>query len=159
MHVLYYAGLLAAPGNPHTLNVIGPIPQPVLLRWDAPFSLDITNVDPDISNYMVFVTNLNTSQNGSETVAGTETEYVFTNLSGEGQNPCHVYAFTIAGMNLAGEGNSSETVLGSIRGGLYRFYIRYLVADDNVMGCNFPLIISILSRRYVLGDKIDFGVG
>ena len=113
----HYAGPLAAPGNPRTLNMIGSVLQPVLLRWNAPFSLNITNVDPDISNYTVFITNLNTSRNGSETVAGTETEFVFTNLPGEDQNPCHVYAFTVTAMNLVGEGNSSEAVLGNIRGG------------------------------------------
>lgn len=109
-----FIGLLAAPGNPIVVDSNDRIP--VLLRWDAPFSLDITNVEPDISNYRVFITNLNTSRNGSETVAGTGFE--FTNLPEEDPNPCYIYAFTIAAVNIVGEGNVSELVLGNIRGGI-----------------------------------------
>ena len=96
--------------------MIGPIPQPVVLCWDAPFSLDITGVEPDISNYTVFIINLNTSRSGSETVNGTGFE--FTNLLGEEPNPCYIHSFTVTAVNLAGEGNSSEPVLGNIREGM-----------------------------------------
>ena len=87
----------------------------MLLRWDAPFSLNITDVDSDISNYTVFITNLNTSRNGSETV--TETEFVFTNLPEEDPNPCYIYIFGVTAVNIVGEGNISEPVQGNIRGG------------------------------------------
>ena len=112
----YYAGPLAAPSNLNVANRIGPIPQPVVLRWDAPFSLDISGVVADISNYTVFITNLNTSRNGSVTIS--ETELEFTNLMGEDFNPCYKYSFTVIAMNLAGEGNSSEPVMGNIRIGM-----------------------------------------
>ena len=114
--VFHYKGLLAAPGNPYINNRNGSIRQPVVLCWDAPFSLDITGVDPDISNYTIFVTNLNTSRNGSVTVPGTEFE--FTNLPGEEPNPCYIHSFTVSAVNLAGEGDSIEPVLGNIREGM-----------------------------------------
>ena len=112
----HYAGLLAAPSNLNVANRIGPIPQPVVLRWAAPFSLDITGVEPDISNYTVFITNLNTSRNGSVTIS--ETEFELTNLPGEDPNPCYIHSFTVTAVNMAGEGNSSEPVMGNIRIGM-----------------------------------------
>ena len=78
-------------------------------------------MDPDISNYTVLITNLNTSRNGSVTVPGTE--FMFTNLPGEDPNPCYIHSFTVTAVNLVGEGNRSEAVMGSIQGGMQTTYI------------------------------------
>ena len=134
-----YTGPLAAPGSLTVTNRIGPIPQPVVLRWDAPFSLDITGVEPDISNYIVFIVNLNT--NKSNSVILTSTEYEFTNLPGETPNPCYIHSFTVTAINMAGEGNSSEPVLRSIREGMYIHVDEFNTSDIPVSHCQ-PCINS-----------------
>ena len=57
-------------------------------------TLDNTCVDPDISSYTVYITNTNTSKNGTVSVTEldgngvVETEYTFTGLPGEDPDPC-----------------------------------------------------------------------
>ena len=66
------------------------------LSWEAPDSLDITNVDPDISHYNVCITIL--SEMSCRNVPGLEYEFVSVRVEIE---------FTVATVNIVGEGSVS----------------------------------------------------
>ena len=74
-----------------------------LLRWDAPETLNITNVDPDIQNYQVCY-NLSAA------------EMTCTNVSSEGErefkfsNVRVPLLFTVSAFNVVGEGSASTVV-------------------------------------------------
>ena len=95
------------------------------LIWDPPSTLDIIDVHPDISNYTVYITNVNTSNSAMVTVNETDingvvkTEYTFIGLPGEDPvDPQHMYQFSVSAWNLVGEGEESEPVYGHFTEGL-----------------------------------------
>ncbi len=107
-------GLLEAPGN----LVVSEQRQTIVLTWEEPPTLDLTDIDPDIDPYTVYITNLNTSQSLSVNV--TETKYIFTGLQGETLlNPCSVYQFSVSAWNVVGEGEMSEPAEGHFIDGKY----------------------------------------
>ena len=75
------------------------------LYWDPPFTLDITNVNPDISGYTVSITNTNTNMTSERNV--TEPEFLFQE---EGYDPCHVYLFEVSALNPVGVGEKSDVI-------------------------------------------------
>ena len=77
----------------------------IRLYWDPPFTLDITNVDLDISGYTVSITNTNTSVTSERNV--TKPEFLFQE---EGYDPCHVYLFEVSALNLVGVGEKSDVM-------------------------------------------------
>ena len=77
----------------------------IYLSWDPPFTLDITNVDPDIPGYTVSITNNNTNVTSERNV--TEPEFLFQE---EGYDPCHVYLFRVSAWNPVGVGEPSDTM-------------------------------------------------
>ena len=113
------AGLLDPPG---ALTVMNTDNVDIALTWTPPFTLDITE-DPDISNYTVYITNTNTSKNGTVYVTELDgngvvkTEFAFNGLPGEDPDPCHVYQFSVSAWNVVGEGERSEPVEGWFLGG------------------------------------------
>ena len=94
-------GLLGPPPNLTLLEADEQLTR--LLRWDAPETLDITNVDPDIQNYQVCY-NLSA------------TEMTCTNVSSEGErefkfsNVRVPLLFTVSAFNVVGEGSASTVV-------------------------------------------------
>ena len=75
----------------------------ILLCWDPPFTLDITDVDPDIPGYTVSITNNNTKVTSERNV--TKPEFIFQE---EGYDPCHVYLFRVRAWNPIGMGEPSD---------------------------------------------------
>ena len=75
------------------------------LYWDPPFTLDITNVNPDISGYTVSITNTNTNVTSERNV--TKPEFLFQE---EGYDPCHVYVFEVSAWNPVGVGEKSDVI-------------------------------------------------
>ena len=75
------------------------------LYWNPPFTLDITNVDPDIPGYTVSITNNNTDLTKDWNV--TEPEFLFQE---EGHDPCHVYLFRVRAWNPVGVGKKSDVI-------------------------------------------------
>ena len=83
----------------------------VTISWTAPFSLDVTGVDPDIW-YSVLIYNVTDEKNPTailctDCINITETHYTFTP---DYLSPCHVYLFSVIPVNGAGKGESSTNV-------------------------------------------------
>ena len=80
------------------------------VSWSAPFSLDVTGVDPDIW-YSVLIYNVTDEENSTVVPCTdchnlTQTHYIF---SPDYPSPCHKYTFTVIPYNGAGQGESSQT--------------------------------------------------
>ena len=103
-----FLGLLSA-----AVDILGVIyhVSSVTISWTAPFSLDVTGVDPDIW-YSVLIYNV-TDENSPTAILCTdcininETHYTFTP---DYLSPCHVYLFSVIPFNGVGQGESSPNV-------------------------------------------------
>ncbi|CAI8033355.1 hypothetical protein GBAR_LOCUS18816, partial [Geodia barretti] len=87
----------------------------VTISWSAPFSLDVTGVDPDIW-YSVLIYNVTDENNPTailctDCINITETHYTFTP---DYLSPCHVYNFSVIPLNGAGQGESSPFISGYV---------------------------------------------
>ena len=90
-------GLLDAPSSP---MVSEPKNQHMRrLSWNEPFSLDITDVNPDISHYKVCYKLVDA--NKSQCVLVNQTEFIFLNINVP-------LLFTVSAVNVVGEGNASS---------------------------------------------------
>ena len=94
------AGLLEAVGNLKNES----LDRVVHLTWDAPFSLDITGVDPDIW-YRIDVTVDNVTFNRYDDINITEFNFTMGNTS-------VIYEFQVTPVNGAGNGTASASVTG-----------------------------------------------
>ena len=71
------------------------------LNWDEPFSLDITDVDPDIECYNVCYSLVNVSAEKSQCTCVNQTEYTFLCVSVP-------LLFTVSAVNVVGEGEATS---------------------------------------------------
>ena len=79
----------------------------VTISWTAPFSLDVTDVDPDIW-YSVLIEDMTDEDNPTNiTVNTTDTYYMFTP---DYISPCQKFLFSVIPFNGAGEGQSGGNV-------------------------------------------------
>ena len=93
-------GLLDAPSN---LMLSEANNQHAIMRtlsWDEPFSLDITDVEPDISHYRVCYSLVSASK--SQCVLVNQTEFTFLHVNVP-------LLFTVSAVNVVGEGNTNST--------------------------------------------------
>ena len=90
--------------------------QVIRLTWDAPFSLDITGVDPDIW-YRVDITVTNTSLNNySISTLVYVPEFNFTMDDYNGTHTSVLHQFRVTPINGAGNGTTSDPVTGYFGG-------------------------------------------
>ncbi|CAI8019265.1 hypothetical protein GBAR_LOCUS11596 [Geodia barretti] len=110
-----------------SLTIQGPLSKVVDLRvmsnassvtvsWTAPFSLDVTDVDPDIW-YSVLVYNVTDENNTAailctDCINITETHYTFTP---DYPSHFHLYNISVVPLNGAGQGLSSSITVGGIK--------------------------------------------
>ena len=87
-------GILDPPSN---LTIVNQSASHRRLFWEAPESLDITDIEPDISNYSV-CTNLS-----GVCINTTELEHVFPNVR-------ITIEFSVTAVNIVGESNASTAV-------------------------------------------------
>ena len=110
---LYLSGKPAAVSNLTSANLI----DVICLTWEAPFTLDITGVDPDISyNISVVVvadSNDSTSLTGNFSVD--TPEFNFT-MDYPDTSTSVIYEFRVIPWNGAGEGPTSAPVSGFFSG-------------------------------------------
>ena len=104
-HHLYisFTGLLSSVVNLETASSTSSI----TVSWSAPFSLDVTGVDPDIW-YSVLIYNVTDEENPTAVPCTDchnliQTHYIF---SPDYPSPCHKYTFTVIPYNGAGQGES-----------------------------------------------------
>ena len=90
--------------------------QVIRLTWDAPFSLDITGVDPDIW-YRVDITVTNIPLNTfSISILVYVPEFNFALNDYNGTNTSVIYEFRVTPINDAGDGTMSGPVTGYFGG-------------------------------------------
>ena len=80
------------------------------ISWSAPFSLDVTDVDPDIW-YTVLIYNM-TDETTVSYPNCTNINETYCVFSPDHPSPCHQYTFTVIPFNGAGQGESSQNVTG-----------------------------------------------
>ena len=110
---MYATGVLTPPKN-ISLKLT---PQTLQLTWEPPYSLDITNVEPDILNYivhiLVYTTSSDSATETSMTVSAYNTQYTVVR---EHPQSCKVMEFTVSAVNAAGESNVSNPAKVSVGG-------------------------------------------
>ena len=74
----------------------------IKLVWSAPFTLDVSGVDPDISTYTI-CNNITGYYTCSNTSGSGVTEHVFPSV-------CGFLEFRVSAVNGAGQGNESSVV-------------------------------------------------
>ncbi len=109
-YILSYVGLLGAieslKSNPIILDSI------ISLTWTPPFSLDIPNVDPDIT-YCVGVVNSTSSLVINSQCGITDTQYNYT-VSLDDIMCDAYYIFTVTPVNIVGNGTSASVTGGEL---------------------------------------------
>ena len=98
-----YAGILLQPTN---LSVTLKTHSLIYLEWTPPFSLNVAHHDPDISHYVILITN---PTNGMvKTEVTTNPSYAYHRQ----ESICHntQLVFQVAAVNEVGTGNLSDTV-------------------------------------------------
>ena len=85
----------------------------ILLFWNPPFSLDVSEMDPDIW-YTVLISNVTDEYNLVNIICVnchniTQQHYNFTTAN---PSPCHKYSFEVVPLNGVGEGRRSESKIG-----------------------------------------------
>ena len=108
----------------------GSFGQVIHLTWDAPPSLDITGVDPDIW-YRVDITVDNNPFNNSSDSIPFNASFVNTpefNFTHDSANTSVIYQFKVTPINGAGNGTTSAPVTGYFIGRkLLLFFNKYFV--------------------------------
>ncbi len=100
-------GLLPAVGSLTAISI--PLDSIISLTWTPPFSLDIPNVDPDITGYCVGVVNSTSSLVIHSQCGITDTQYNYT--VSPRSTPCDTYTFTVTPVNIVGNGTSASVTL------------------------------------------------
>ena len=83
----------------------------MVLSWSPPFTLDVSNTDPDIAGYRVYTVNTDTGYQEMSAISASVTEYQFVINS---QLQCHSYVFRVSALNQVGEGDATDPVSTSV---------------------------------------------
>ncbi len=123
--MLHIVGLLPAVGSLTAIPL--PLDSIISLNWTAPFSLNISSVDSDISGYCVGVVVINsTSSLVMHSQCGiTDTQYNYTVSSRS--TPCDTYTFTVTPVNIVGNGTSANVTQGILPNSEYLSFSCYKI--------------------------------
>ena len=142
MYASNYSGRLSAVSS-LTATLI-PLESIISLTWTPPFSLDITNVDPDITGYCVGVTNSTSSLVIHSECGITDTQYNYTVLP-PNDIVCDTYTFTITPVNRVGNGTSASVTRGILPSGEYTVAI--------IMSLNLLVLNSLILTDRIYDTK------
>ena len=109
---LFTPGLLATVGDTQINLVDGTL----CLSWTPPFTLDITNVDPDLYYIIEITSTANTENPLTISCDDCSSEYKFTVNN---SSPCDSFTFIVVPVNGAGNGTLSDPLQGSFIQGMY----------------------------------------
>ena len=124
------------------------------VSWGAPFTLDVTDEDPDIW-YSVLIYNVTDEENPTTVPCTdchnlTQIHYVFIP---DFSSPCHKYTFAVIPHNGVGEGETSKNVTGySINSELEFLCIYYLKVEQA------HLVIQLAQDFYVSDNTFCYVV-
>lgn len=90
-------------------------------NWEAPFTLNVTNTEPDVT-YCVDVYNNSNGLHIQSECDLTETSYYF---STNNPSPCDSINVTVTPLNGAGNGTVSQPVLGYFFDGMCMIFLRF----------------------------------
>ena len=96
-----HAGHLPSPENVH-------INETVNIKWNPPYysvNNDVIHVDPHITHYTVYITDIYTRNTIKENV--TETQFTFNTRE---DDLCPMYMYQVSAWNAGGEGEKSQPV-------------------------------------------------
>ncbi len=110
---LLYVGLLPAVDSLTATPI--PLDSIISLTWTPPFSLDISNADPDITGYCVGVVNPTSSLVIDSQCGITDTLYNYTVSPND--VVCDTYSFTVTPVNIVGNGTSASVTQGILPSG------------------------------------------
>ena len=132
------------PSNSGLLSAVGDLrassnASSVTISWTAPFSLDVTGVNPDIW-YSVLIYNVTDENNPTailhtDCINITETHYTFTP---DYLSPCHVYNFSVIPINGAGQGESSGYAT-------YRKFLTKALSHENLKNASITRDGSVVT--------------
>ncbi len=111
--MLHIVGLLPVVGSLTATPIL--LDSIISLTWTPPFSLDIPDVDPDITGYCVGVVNSTSSFMIDSQCGTTDTQYNYT--VSPRSAPCDTYTFTVTPVNIVGNGTSANVTQGILPSG------------------------------------------
>ena len=141
MSFLFLKGLLSAVGDLE----ISSDASSITISWTAPYSLDVTGVDPDIW-YSVLIYNVTDDEptliSCTDCISITDTHYTFTPDSPS--RPCHQYLFTVIPVNGAGLGETSQNITG------------YTIDGESVVGMYPVNMCNVHMYGYIVATSAEF---
>ena len=114
--------------------------ETLCLSWTPPFTLDLTDVDPDL-HYMIEITSTVAAEDRfTISCDDCSTGYKFTANS---SSPCDSFTFVVVPVNAAGNGTPSDPLQGSFIEGRYTL----LLTQDRLYSVG--MIIDIINCRII----------
>ena len=83
----------------------------MVLSWSPPFTLDVSNTDPNIAGYRVYAITANTGYQEMYPISANVTEYQFMINK---QLQCYLHVFRVSANNEVGEGDMTDPVSVSV---------------------------------------------
>ena len=109
--------------------------------WSAPFTLNISDMEPDILHYVVYIIR---DDGHNETVSTTDTHY---ELQADPYQ-CHQYHVEIAAVNVVGEGEKYRSPAINLEGNHYHLFIMF---ETSV----YSIINAFLLAGYAVASMLD----
>ena len=132
--LLIYVGPLEAVGS----LMISADCSSIFINWTSPSTLNISGVDPDIAGYCITITSTTSPSTLNSQCGINKTDFHYTLPP---DSACHIYNFTIAPVNIVGNGTSAEIIYSRAEEG--NSIIMYLAG-----WCTYVTVLRVLTMHY-----------